>query len=119
MIEVASQLIPQSRPKWLLESVQTADQLFPGELAKIRSRLQRLVGGVDVGLVMFGVMNLHRARVEVRLQGVIGESHGRQRKRLDIRAKGWGDQFALGRTSHGADRRESYESGSGADRFQS
>jgi hypothetical protein len=34
--------------------------------------LERIVDVGDVSLVVFGVMDFHRARVDVRLKGVVG-----------------------------------------------
>ena len=51
--------------------VEIADQVFDRFLFQVGLAFDRVVKVGDVGLVMFGVMDLHRPRVDVRLECVI------------------------------------------------
>ncbi|MNU00234.1 hypothetical protein D3C72_2433090 [compost metagenome] len=57
---------------------QARHQLVNGQVGVRRAR-QRGVQVIDVGLVMLGVVDLHRAGIDVGFQGVIGIGQGRQR----------------------------------------
>jgi len=50
--------------------IQIANQIFNGFLRQLRLILERVVNVGDVSLMMFGVMNFHRARVDVRFERV-------------------------------------------------
>ena len=52
--------------------VQITDQILDRLGRQLRLVLERVVDVRDVGLVMLGVMDLHRARIDVRLKRIVG-----------------------------------------------
>ena len=56
----------------LIERGQIIDKLIDIKRRQGRLILERIIGIVDVGLVVLGQMDFHRARINVRLQGVVG-----------------------------------------------
>ena len=68
-------------------------QLGNQQLGRLAVKRRALDGGnqvVDVGLMVLGVVNLHRPRVNMRLQRIVGIGQGRQGV-----AHGWGLSFRL------------------------
>ena len=57
--------------------IQFGDQLVNRQVSEFGS-FQRCVSVVNVGLVVFGVMDFHRLLVEVRFQCVVGVRQGWQ-----------------------------------------
>jgi hypothetical protein len=53
-------------------AVQILDQIFDGFVRQLGFVLERVVDVGDVSLVMLGVVDFHRARVDVRLERVVG-----------------------------------------------
>ncbi|MNT57389.1 hypothetical protein D3C72_1947530 [compost metagenome] len=55
----------------LWQRLQLLHQLFDRQVG-VLGAFQRSVDVVDVGLVVLGVMDFHRGRVDMRLKGVVG-----------------------------------------------
>ena len=52
-------------------SVEVLDQIFDGFGGQLGLVLERVIDVSDVSLVMLGVVDLHRARVDMRLECVV------------------------------------------------
>ena len=70
MISVAAAVVAHNGANVFGNGVQITNQVFHRFLLKIGA-LDRLVDVIDVGLVMLGVMDFHRTRINVRLQRII------------------------------------------------
>ncbi|MNE60328.1 hypothetical protein D3C80_1554660 [compost metagenome] len=79
MVGVAASLIDHRRAQFFRQLLNGRHQLLHGPLG-ILGALDGRVEVVDVGLVMFGVVDLHGLRIDVRFQGVVGVGQGRQAK---------------------------------------
>ncbi|CNT86129.1 Uncharacterised protein [Salmonella enterica subsp. enterica serovar Bovismorbificans] len=58
--------------------IQFSNQFFNRQVSKLRQVFQRRVSVVDIGLMVFGVVNLHRLLIEVRFQCIISVRQGWQ-----------------------------------------
>jgi hypothetical protein len=65
---VAAAIVADGGPDVLGDAVDRATQLLDGLRLKVRVLLQRRIQIVHVCLVMLPVMNLHRFRIDVRLE---------------------------------------------------
>ncbi len=54
------------------DAVEVLEQVFQAGGLQVWMFLQRRVQVGDVGLMMLGVMDFHRPRVDMRFQGVVG-----------------------------------------------
>jgi hypothetical protein len=81
MIDVPAAVVPNGRPDLLRHLLEAPQQILGRELGQLRIRRDRLVQVVDVRLMVLVVMELHRLRIDIRLQGIVGESQRRQRVR--------------------------------------
>jgi hypothetical protein len=70
VIGVAAAVVPHNCANVFRHGVEVTDQVFYSFLLEIGA-LDGLVQVIDVSLVMFGVMNFHCARIDVRLQRII------------------------------------------------
>ena len=70
MISVAAAVVAHNGANVFGNGVQIANQIFHRLFLEI-SAFDRLVEVVNVGLVMLGVMDFHRTRINVRLQRII------------------------------------------------
>ena len=52
--------------------IQILDQVFDGFVRELGFVLEGVVDVGDVSLVMLGVMDFHRARIDMRLERVVG-----------------------------------------------
>ena len=71
MIGMTAAVIPHHRANGFRNGVKVLDQIldrFSGEIGMI---FKRIINVGDVSLVMLGVMDLHRPRVDMRLEGVV------------------------------------------------
>jgi hypothetical protein len=75
---MSAAVVAHGRTDVFRDGVEVADEFFNAERFKGAMPFQSGVELVDVGLVVLGMMNLHRARVDVRLQRVIGIFQFRQ-----------------------------------------
>ena len=85
---------------------QVGDQRVDGERGEGRMVLQEVVGVVDVGLVVLRVMDFHRPRIDVGLEGVVGVGQfgkfvGHGFDRFGFRGK-WAGNRRVGRAVHDA-----------------
>ena len=71
MISVAAAVVAHDGANVFRNGVQIADQIFDRFFFQIGLAFDRLVEVVDVSLVMLGVMDFHRPRIDVRLQRII------------------------------------------------
>ncbi|GDE06507.1 hypothetical protein HmCmsJML288_03479 [Escherichia coli] len=58
--------------------VQFGDQLFNRQVSEFWQAFQRRVGVVNVGLMVFGVVDFHGLLIEVRFQGIVSIRQGWQ-----------------------------------------
>src|SRR5262249_23031276 len=84
MVGVTTAVVTNDGANVFRHRIQVAQQVFDGLVGQLGMLLQRRVGVVDIGLVVLGVMDLHRTSVDVRLQRVVRvwqrrqfERHGR------------------------------------------
>ena len=77
MVDVTSGVVPDRGPNRVRHLVEATQQVLDRELGEQRIRLERLVQVVDVGRVMLVVMELHRFRVDGRLERVVAEPQRR------------------------------------------
>ena len=71
VVDVTAAVVAHGRANVLRDLVQVAHELFDGEFLERGVAFDRGVELVDVGLVVLGVMDLHGARVDERLQRVV------------------------------------------------
>src|SRR6266446_2315273 len=71
MIGVSAPVVAHDCTDVVRHSLQIADQVFDGFLFEIAFAFDRVVDVGDVSLVMLGMMDLHRARVDVRFERVV------------------------------------------------
>jgi hypothetical protein len=64
-------MIPNNGANVLRDSAQIADQIFDRFLFQVGLTFDRVVDVGDVSLVMLGIMDLHRARVDMRFQSIV------------------------------------------------
>jgi hypothetical protein len=80
---VTTYVIAKGGAEGFFEGFDAGDDLFGGQFTQIGPGLQSLIGGIDVGLVVFGVMDLHRLSVDVGREGVVSVAQGGQGKGLE------------------------------------
>src|SRR2546430_825881 len=71
MVGVAAAVVTDGGANVFGHGIQIANQIFNGFLRQLRLILKRVVNVGDVSLMMFGVMNFHRARVDVWFERVV------------------------------------------------
>ena len=71
MVGVAAAVIAHDAANVFGHGGEVLDQIFDGFAGQIGLVLQGVVDVGDVSLVMLGVMDLHRARVDMRLERVV------------------------------------------------
>ena len=74
VVHVAAGVVADTGADRLRHAGEVADQCAGSAREQIRMPLEQFLRIVDVGLVMLRVVNLHRLRVDVRLERIIGES---------------------------------------------
>ncbi len=72
MIRVAAAVVAHDCANVLRHRFQITDQIFHRFLFEIGFAFDRLVDVVDVSLVMLGMMDFHRLRINVRFQSIVG-----------------------------------------------
>jgi hypothetical protein len=84
VVEVPAAVVADRRLDRVGKRRDASADLVDRERGEFRARLERLVEVRDVRLMMLGAMDLHRAGVDHRLEGVVGvgqvgqgEGHGR------------------------------------------
>ncbi|CQR23141.1 Uncharacterised protein [Yersinia enterocolitica] len=78
VVSVTASVITHKGAFFSWNFVQIFDQIFNTEFSQLREALQHRVCIVNIGLVVFGVMDFHRLLIEVWLQGVISIRQGWQ-----------------------------------------
>ncbi|MOA47818.1 hypothetical protein D3C78_1704900 [compost metagenome] len=78
MVGVAAAMVADRAAYRFRQLVQTRDQGFNGFFRADPGAVQRCIQAGDVGLMMLAVVDLHRHRVDVRFQGVVGVRQGRK-----------------------------------------
>jgi hypothetical protein len=78
VVGVAAAMVAHCAALGFGHRLQIPDQFFHG-FAGERGAVDRFVELVDVGLVMFGVVDLHRLRVDMRFERVVGVRKFRKR----------------------------------------
>ncbi|MNT24780.1 hypothetical protein D3C72_1602750 [compost metagenome] len=78
VVGMAAAMIAHGASNGFGQLVQARDEGFDGFVRDDARAFQRGVQAGDVGLVMLAVVDLHRHRVDVRLQRVIGVRQGRK-----------------------------------------
>ena len=71
---MTARVVAEAGADRLRHAGQVAHQRLRSAREQIRMPLEQFLRIVDVGLVMLRVVNLHRLRVDVRLERIIGES---------------------------------------------
>ena len=71
MIGVSTAIVAHNGPDIFRHIVQVANQVLNRFFLEIGLIFERVIYIRDVGLVMFGIMNFHRPRVDVRLERVV------------------------------------------------
>ena len=72
MVRVTTAVIAHDSANIFRHRVEIADQILDRFRGQVGVIFERVVDVGDVSLVMLRVMDLHRARVDVRLEGVVG-----------------------------------------------
>jgi len=69
---MATGIVANAATNGFRDFAQIFDQCIHLESGEVRMIFQKIIGIGDVGLVVFRVMDLHRLRIDVRHEGVIG-----------------------------------------------
>lgn len=72
MISAYSAVVPYGRSNRRRQRIHASEQLFHAQFRQRRIARHRFVEVVDIRLVMLVVVDLHRLRVDIGLQRVIG-----------------------------------------------
>ncbi len=78
MVQVAAAVVANRRTDILRYRTQVADEVLQAFFREFGVLVQGLVQFVHVRLVVLGVVYLHRARVDMRLERVVGVGQGEQ-----------------------------------------
>ena len=71
MISVTPAVVAHNCANVFRHRFQVADQIFHRFLFEISFVFDRLVDVVDISLVMLGMMDFHRARIDMRFQSIV------------------------------------------------
>ena len=71
MVRVSAAVVPHDRANVFRNRIQILDQVLDRFVFQVGLAFDRVVQVRDVRLMMLGVMDLHRLRVDVRLERVV------------------------------------------------